>query len=318
MFQSTFKALMVLLGYWLCTSVAWAAGDSTALSRMTGLISILEGESLKWTYFGVMIGAGGLLSGLLFWNASHLKTSVWISHIIFTGTALLSLCIALFIEPMLQYTELAETVFLCVVRLQLVMSSVMVFALLHDTHRKQAIGIIFSALLGGVLGASILEFVWPVSAFLLINVVVLIAATLILGVRQFKSSSSKALVFHLIITIGMAYIVLALPDLREVAGGSYALFAFLQLFMLACMGAALCSSFIEFNTDRFGRLKRDYYLVETKLQKQQQLIQLLQTECQTLNEKIEADSEAHHQIEQRDHLKIKALEEMSQDIAQGM
>lgn len=293
------------------------ASQNTVL-RAVAKSGALESPNLKGVCFGLVLGVAAMLVAAILWNASHLKRSVWLGHLLFVLTGAFSLSFVLFLENVKIYTDNPTFYFHFLIRFQLVLSSVVIFSLLNASGTKTKIGSIFSALLGGVLGASLLEFFWSIDTFLFINQMVLILASIALGGRQFLNESSKTLFFHLLIAVIMGFIVCWMPDLKRLASEAYSFFAILELFVLAATAASLFTTIDDLTTDKFARLKREIYNAEQRLSKQQQIVQLLQADCQTLEEQLQQEAKFHRQDEMRDELKIKALEEMSQDIAHGM
>lgn len=326
------KAFSLLIALFLCLSLSFdralANLDITTASLQSqtttlkavvkASVPMLDSPNIKGVWFGLVVGAAGLLMGVILWNAVTLKRSVWLSHFLFVMMSGICLSFILFFESVKTYTDNPSFYFHFMIRFQLVLSSVVIFSLLKNSEMKSRLGSFFSALLGGVLGASIMEFFWPVDTFLLINEIILIIASLTFGVRQFFNENSKTLFYHLFIVVIMAFIAWWVPDLKKLSNEGYPLFAFLELMMLAATAASLFSSIEELTTDKFGRLKREVYAAETKIVKQGQAIQLLQADCQSLENQLQQEAKFHRQDELRDNLKIKALEEMSQDIAQGM
>lgn len=296
--------------------------DTTSMTvvKVSRTALFLDSENAKWVSYGVALGAAGLLSALLLWNSHRFKTSIWMSHFLFAVSAAALLSFVLFAENLKSLTDLPGTYFGALIRFQLVLSAVMIFSLLKSSENKQMIGTLFSALVGAVLGASMLDFIWPIEAFVLASEIVLIGASLAIGARQYYLGSSKTLFFHLIVMLAMSYVALWLPDLKKISSEAfvYPLFAAVELFMLIAVASSLWCSVEEYNTDKIGRLKRDIYNAELRLHKQAQMVQLLQADCQRLEARLQEETKVHYQVEMQDNLKIKALEEMSQDIAQGM
>lgn len=293
------------------------ASQTTALKAMAKS-AMTESPNLKGVCLGLVLGMAGFLMGLILWHAFRLKRSLWLSHLLFVFMGALSLCFLLFLDMIRLYSENPGFYFLFLIRFQLVLSLIVMFSLLRPSLAKQRIGSVFSALLGGVLGASLLEWFWPIDSFLFVNEMVLIGVSLLLGGRQFLVESSKTLFFHLLIVGAMGFIICWTPDLKKMTIESYALFASLELLMLSATAASVFSSLDDITTDKLGYLKREIYASEMRLLKQQQLVQTLRTDCASLESQRQQEVKSHRQNELRDALKIKGLEEMSQDVAQGM
>ncbi len=272
----------------------------------------------KWVCYGLDLGMVLLVGSFLLWNKLILKRTLRWNHFLFVLLAGVNLSIAIHADLIRARTENVAHYFLILLRIQLVLSAVGIFSRLKSTESKQKIGSIFSGLLGGVLSASLLNFFFPVEAFLLIYEIIVVLAALILGIKQFIAESNKTLFYQLVIVICMGFTLVWLPELKLLSTEAYPIFALLEFIMMGTIAASSVSSMTRLNTHKFAQLKKEIYTSEMRVLKQNQAIRMLQTDCNTLQAQLQQEANIHRQDEIRDGLKIKALEEMSKDIANSI
>ncbi|RZA26987.1 MAG: hypothetical protein EOP10_01750 [Proteobacteria bacterium] len=275
----------------------------------------------EWLAYGLSLGIFALfILGLIF-GASTLKRSVWISQGLFVGAALGSLSWAFFESH--GATAMAQEIFVLLIRIQLILSTITTFNLTAHTTKKQNLGSIYSAFLGSVLCASLLSFVWPIGGLLYWSELALIASSLYLGARFLISQrenrfGENTLFFQLTTVLIMSGTYFFLPDLMKFDEASLFYMAVATAAMMLTTGASAYSSSKERTFSIITRLQKDLFTSERRLAKQNQVASALQIEAQTLAEQLQKEYVTHRQDSIRDHLRIRALEESSQDIAHGL
>jgi signal transduction histidine kinase len=275
----------------------------------------------EWLAFGFSFGVLALFFISLYFFASALRPSVLISQALFVGAALASLSWAYF-QPHWA-TVLGQPIFDVFIRLELILSTVTTFNLVKPTRGKQHLGSIYSAFLGSVVGASLLNFVWPLGALLYGSELVLIAASLYLGCRFLYSRGGlrpggKTLMFQLATVLMVSGTYAWLPDLAKFdESGRIILSAATSAIALMAAATVYASSKQRYHT-LIANLRRDLFVSGRRVAEKSEVTQSLQAEVQTLSERLQHESLSHRQDSIRDHLRIRALEESSQDIARGL
>ncbi|RZA23240.1 MAG: hypothetical protein EOP10_13305 [Proteobacteria bacterium] len=275
----------------------------------------------EWLAYGVSVGVFAILILGLIFGASTLKRSVWISQALFVATALGSLSWAFFESH--AASSRAQDIFVFLLRIQLILSTITTFNLAAPTTKKQNLGSIYSAFLGSVLCASLLSFFWPLGGLLYWSELTLIAASLYLGGRfLFRQRESRfgenTLFFQLTTVLIMSGTYFLLPDLAKFEEASLFYTSVATAAMMLTTGATAYSSSKERTLSIITRLQKDLFTTERKLAKQNQVASALQIEAQTLAEQLQREYITHRHDSIRDHLRIRALEESSQDIAHGL
>ena len=277
-----------------------------------------DSAQLKSVCYGLGLSAALALLAVLVSNSSLLQYPVWINHLTMVSMSALSLTLTLYVEAALSITENVGNFILILLRGQLILASIGIFARLKNAESKQHIGNLFSGLLGCVLSASLLDFFWPIDAFLVVAEMMMLMAAIVYGTKQYLNHASKTLFYQIVIVITMGVLVVWLPDLKTLSSKYYPVFAALQMILLASVGASIWSAICKGNAGKLAQMKKEIYSAEMRVLKQGQAIRMLQADCVSLEEKLKQEASVHRQDEFRDGLKIKALEEMSRDIGNGI
>lgn len=276
---------------------------------------------LEWIVFGVAWGLGfAILMGLVF-GAQTLKRSVWVSQFLFVVTSLLSLAMALFARQ--YFDEYGSKIFSTMIRFQVVLSTIATFNIVQPTSSKQNLGFLYSAFLGVFFGVSLLDFTVPVEGLLFFGELLLLAGSLYLGGRflwnqKTTKFGAKTLVYQLTTVSLMSLAVVCLPELSAFSGPSLFLFGLLNCALLLTTAATSLSSSRERTVNLVTHLQKNLFVAERRLAKQNQVLLTHQNDLSTLEEALRKEALAHRQDSIRDHLRIRALEVSSQDIANGI
>lgn len=275
----------------------------------------------EWLSYGLACGLVLIfLVGLIF-GSKTLKRSVWISQLLFAAVTLGSLSFAFFRGE--AFGDFSDKIFTTLVRLQLVFTTIATFNLVRPTNGKPNLGSVSSGFLGAILGASFLNFLVPIEGLLALGDFLLMAGSLYLGGRFLMNPNADkfgetTLFFQLTTVLITSFTYFWLPDVEEMGDTSLFIFAFLSAGVLLTSTATTLSSARERTSALITRLQKDLFVTERRLARQNQVNSSQQMELATYSEALQRHIKIHRQDSVRDHLRIRSLEESSQDIAHGI
>lgn len=276
---------------------------------------------IEWLSFGVAFGIGIIFLVGLWFGHSTLKRSVWVSQLLFVVVALLSLTWMFFAAG--AYPKGYGPLFALLLRLQLILNTIAAFNLVHANRGKQSFGFVYSGFLGALFGLSLLNLIWPVESILYISDIFLIITSLYLGARVLipigRGKSWEMTLFFQSMTGGlMSFTYFWIPEGEALHVTSVFIFGLLTTAMLLSSSATTLCSAKERTYLLLDRLQKDLFETERRLAKQSQLAAALKFDNQSLGEQLQNETLRHRQDSIGDHLRIRSLEESSQDIAHGI
>ncbi len=275
----------------------------------------------EWISYGMSLSLCLLFVIGLTFGSKNVKRSVWVSQLLFVLCGLSSLSWAFFCVDFLVRGNSDFFAFLC--RLQIMLSTIATFNLVTPTQSKQNFGFFYSAFLGAILGASFINFFWPIEGLLLLGEMILLGASLYLGGRvlfggERDGFGDGTLFLQLTNVILMGFLTFWMPELDKLQETSRAVFGFLSCALFLVASSVVLSSARERTEMLVNRMQRELIISDRRVTKANQTVQALTQDLASQQELLQKEATEHRQDIIRDHLRIRALEECSQDIAHGL